>query len=382
MLKENQSGSTIIFGLLVLMVLSIILGGVFGFSNMEVKAGTVARDMSEAQYAAEAGITFLTLEDKKEKTANWSWLSVEQDFRNRDMAKANCQETYKVAIEKLVGEDQYEVFNPTNNEQLPAGKYKVTSIGKVNSAKKTLVVDLEITNAGIPFGDLSKYVIYSGNNNSIYSLNIVSSQINGKIYDYQKNKNDGVGWPFGTYKEFKEKYFNSSSVEVITEDEIKAQYIQKSGTYVNKENNRAIDATRATFVINNTVENKTLIIKGNLLIDGAANIRNCKIVVDGTVDLSPTNSGKTVVTKDCLIVASKALSMMSAGGKNDIHGSWMTFSEREQPEGISNSVLTGVLYAKGSFNITASTINYEKPSDFSDESGAGRSFVIKNKHFI
>ena len=380
-LKENQNGSTVIFGLLVLMALSILLGGIFGFSNMEVKAGVVARDASEAKYAAEAGITFLALEDKKAKMANWSWLRTLQDFRNGSVANESCQETYTVEIEKLVGENQYEPFIPADNEQLPAGNYKIKSTGKVNSAKKTLVANLKVIDSGIPFDDLSKYVIYSGNDNVIYNLDIVNSQINGEIYNYNKGTNDEVGWPFGTYNEFKEKYFNLSSSKVITKDEIRTQYVKKNSTYVNKENNRVIDATQSTFVINNTIENQTLVIEGNLFIGESANIRNCRIIVDGIVSLSPLNSGRALVTKDCLIVAGKALSIMGAGGQNDIHGKWMSFSENGVPEGVSNSVLTGVLYAKGTFNIFSSTINYEKPSDFSDENGTERSFVLSNKRF-
>ncbi|WP_177504842.1 pilus assembly PilX N-terminal domain-containing protein [Anaerosinus sp.] len=380
-LKEKQSGSTVIFGLLVLMVLSILLGGIFAFANMEVKAGVVARDASEAKYAAEAGITFLALEDKKAKMANWSWLRTLQDFRNGGVANESCQETYTVEIEKLVGENQYEPFIPVDNEQLPAGNYKIKSTGKVNSAKKKLVANLKVIDSGIPFDDLSKYVIYSGNDNVIYNLDIVNSQINGEIYNYNKGINDGVGWPFGTYNEFKEKYFNLSSSKVIAKDEIRTQYVKKNSTYVNKENNRVIDATQSTFVINNTIENQTLVIEGNLFIGESANIHNCRIIVDGIVSLSPLNSGRALVTKDCLIVAGKALSIMGAGGQNDIHGKWMSFSENGVPEGVSNSVLTGVLYAKGTFNIFSSTINYEKPSDSSDENGTGRSFVLSNKRF-
>lgn len=380
-LKENQSGSTVIFGLLVLMVLSILLGGVFGFSNLEVKVGAMERDRSEAQYAAEAGITFLVLEDKKAKEANWSWLGIAQDFRNGNIAKANCQETYRVEIEKLVGENQYEPFIATNNEQLAAGHYKIKSIGQVNAVTKTLVADLSITDSGIPFGDLSKYVIYSGNANPTYNLMIMNSQIHGEIYEYKKNHPDQVDWPFGTYNEFKTKYFNAPATAAITKDEIKGQFVKKNGSYVNKESSRVIDSTQSTFVINRTIENQTLVIEGNLFIGEAANLHNCKIIVDGTVSLSPQSSGKAVVAKDCLIVAGKALSMTDAKGQNDIHGTWMTFSEREQPEGISNSVLTGVLYAKGTFIINGSTINYEKPADSSDGDGTGRSFVIGNKHF-
>lgn len=376
-LKEKQSGSTVIFGLLVLMVLSILLGGIFAFANMEVKAGVVARDASEAKYAAEAGIAFLALEDKKAKMANWSWLRTLQDFRNGGVANESCQETYTVEIEKLVGENQYEPFIPVDNEQLPAGNYKIKSTGKVNSAKKVLVADLKVEDSGIPFDEFDKYVIYSENG----AVTNRESKIKGEIYNYEKEKKN---WPFGTYKQFKEKYFNSLSIEVITKEEIKKQYIYENGIYVNKENGRVMDHTQSTFVINNTIANQTLMIEGNLFIGEAANIHNCRIIVDGRVDLSPETSGKAVVAKDCLIVSGEALNMTGAKGQNDIHGRWISFSEYKTPkypEGISNSVLTGIIYIRAELFVVNSTINYEKPSDSSDENGTGRSFVLSNKRF-
>ena len=157
---NNQRGSVLIMGLLVLVVLGGMLAAASPMIVNEVKLNMVNRDMIDAQFTAEAGAK-AGIAAVYAKNADWTWLG-----KPKNLTTAEANKTYSV-----------EIVDASTNTAISGAPvsgttYKITSTGTVNGVSKKAVVSSLFSNAGGVFN----YGAYSSG-----AMKIVSGSLTGNI---------------------------------------------------------------------------------------------------------------------------------------------------------------------------------------------------------
>ena len=365
MLKK-ESGSTIIFGLMILMSLSIMLGGLFTFSDMQVKSGKTEYDLTQAKYAAEAGMDYFRQKNYS-KDYDWSWLGKKCSLE--DGVPFGNQKDKRNGYAVVIKDKENQDIALQAGKAIPVGEYLIQSVGMVNGYEKTLYATLTVDDG------LEKYALYIGNE-GVESNKVSDENVIGEIYIYGETGTD-LEWKFGDYADFKDNYLknNTGNITSIDDKNLKWGIVKKS----------------ETFILDGEIKDQTIIVKGSLGIRENTIIKNCKIFVDGSILVQPTSNnvlGRTSIDNKTLIVAQNNIMISNANKENGLCGTWISFVERYNPSIMNGgSKLNGVFYTKKKLQLSSdSKIIYQKPefdllAADSQNDSSGLNFKISNMYF-
>jgi cytoskeletal protein CcmA (bactofilin family) len=315
---KNQRGSATIFALVAFIFTSIMLGALLSYITNEYHFTTKTRDVIEAQCAAESGIKMALSQFKKVPKCEWGWLNRDQNFANDNNKK------YKVSI---TGPD---TSGAPPMESPDPGVYTVTSVGEVGKSTKTVTANITIN------GVLS-YALYSMKNVTMSGKVNLNGKIgaNGTVTnsgdiihgDHSAiDQNQKEHWPFSDFNTFTSK--------------------QKSGRPINS------NVKTSTDLKDQDYSNQTIIIDGDLTVDGNKNFSNVSIFVSGAI----TCSGILHFSNNCLIVSGKGMTLSgdNLGGAVYISYGDITVSGNSTMNG-------GSMYAKGDIIMNGnSTLKYSQ----------------------
>lgn len=254
----NQRGSATVLGIGIMVILLIFIAGLMPMLANEVKLGTINRDAIEAQYAAEAG-TKRAITEFDHSSPSWDWLNSDRPFVDDNTKKYNT-----IIYDKSDPTKKTITPNITSN-----GTYIIRSIGTVGKAKRTVYTEVGVTvSSNSPF----QYVGYAGGAASFEQLPAV---------------NDAA---FGVVGAFS----NAQGRNVINVAQGSIQIPSYSALTALRSPNRIVETINGDYEIpmNTTVQDKTLIINGNLT-GTNVNFKNANIFVSGSTTLSNFNMNGT-----------------------------------------------------------------------------------------
>jgi predicted outer membrane repeat protein len=308
---KNQRGSATIFALVAFIFTSIMLGALLSYITNEYHFTTKTRDVIEAQCAAESGIKMALSQFKKVPKCEWGWLNRDQNFANGN------NKNYKVII---TGPD---TSGAPPTESPDPGIYTVTSVGEVGKSTKTVTANITIGMA--PYALYSEQrITLAGDVQLDGSIGAGGAVIcNGKV-EYSEHstikQNQKEHWPFSDFNTFtsKQKSDRPINSNVKTSAELKDQ----------------------------DYSNQTIIIDGDLTVDGNKNFSNVSIFVSGAI----TCSGILNSSNNCLIVSGKGMTLSgdNLGGAVYISYGDITVSGNSTMNG-------GSIYAKGDIIMNGSS---------------------------
>lgn len=380
---KNQQGSVTAISLIAVTFFIIVLAGSMIYSQNEVNNTTKARDLSQAQFLAEAGIKRAINNFNLNEHGVWSWVDNITVPTNWQTATTYPAEQFHVKI-SLASDTTNQAIVPSTP---PANTtYLVTATGRCNGIQKTMSalvsVNLGGSNGNSP---MFNYGIFSSGNITLYgndditadfgangSWSDTSAKVNG---DYTitstsatnttkwKQLDKTISWPFVDFSQAASTY-NNPNRPILTKTD------SSGNTIVVNNMTDMLAASKST----QTLEGRTIIIDGNLYIDDNAmkglkslQLKNVNIFVNGEFGINTTK--QIDVTSDCLIVAKDRIFLHG----NNIGGAmYVGYSDIEI---FDSNLDSGAFYAKNNITIANSKIKQSLKAvtnnGFSAGSGAG-----------
>ena len=362
---KNQQGSVTAISLIAVTFFIIVLAGSMIYSQNEVNNTTKARDLSQAQFLAEAGIKRAINNFNLNEHGVWSWVDNITVPTNWQTATTYPAEQFHVKI-SLASDTTNQAIVPSTP---PANTtYLVTATGRCNGIQKTMSalvsVNLGGSNGNSP---MFKYGIFSSGNITLYGIDDIIANLgaNGSWSDTTAKVNGGytitstsatnttkwkqldktISWPFVDFSQAASTY-NNPNRPILTKTD------SSGNTIVVNNMTDMLAASKST----QTLEGRTIIIDGNLYIDDNAmkglnslQLKNVNIFVNGEFGINTTK--QINVTSDCLIVAKDRIFLHG----NNIGGAmYVGYSDIEIFDSNLNS---GAFYAKNNITISNSNIN-------------------------
>ena len=354
---KNQQGSVTAISLIAVTFFIIVLAGSMIYSQNEVNNTTKARDLSQAQFLAEAGIKRAINNFNLNEHGVWSWVDNITVPTNWQTATTYPAEQFHVKI-SLASDTTNQAIVPSTP---PANTtYLVTATGRCNGIQKTMSalvsVNLGGSNGNSP---MFKYGIFSSGNITLYGIDDIianlgangswsdtTAKVNGD-YDITstsatnttkwKQLDKTISWPFVDFSQAASTY-NNPNRPILTKTD------SSGNTIVVNNMTDMLAASKST----QTLEGRTIIIDGNLYIDDNAmkglnslQLKNVNIFVNGEFGINTTK--QINVTSDCLIVAKDRIFLHG----NNIGGAmYVGYSDIEI---FDSNLDSGAFYAK---NIT------------------------------
>ena len=380
---KNQQGSVTAISLIAVTFFIIVLAGSMIYSQNEVNNTTKARDLSQAQFLAEAGIKRAINNFNLNEHGVWSWVDNITVPTNWQTATTYPAEQFHVKI-SLASDTTNQAIVPSTP---PANTtYLVTATGRCNGIQKTMSalvsVNLGGSNGNSP---MFNYGIFSSGNITLYGNDTInadfgangswsdtSAKVNG---DYTitstsatnttkwKQLDKTISWPFVDFSQAASTY-NNPNRPILTKTD------SSGNTIVVNNMTDMLAASKST----QTLEGRTIIIDGNLYIDDNAmkglkslQLKNVNIFVNGEFGINTTK--QIDVTSDCLIVAKDRIFLHG----NNIGGAmYVGYSDIEI---FDSNLDSGAIYAKNNITIANSKIKQSLKAvtnnGFSAGSGAG-----------
>lgn len=165
--NSKSSGSVMVLGLFLLLILSGLLAAVSPMIINELKFSTINRDAIEAQFAAEAGAK-VALEALYKASTSWSWVGKETTFVAGDTTK-----NYKVTLAPGVTEGV---------EPAAHTVFTITSVGTVRNMKRTVTV-----RAKTALNSMLNYAVFSEKDITINTGTITGSIASNTTLTINKN---------------------------------------------------------------------------------------------------------------------------------------------------------------------------------------------------
>ena len=387
---KNQQGSVTAISLIAVTFFIIVLAGSMIYSQNEVNNTTKARDLSQAQFLAEAGIKRAINNFNLNEHGVWSWVDNITVPTNWQTATTYPAEQFHVKI-SLASDTTNQAIVPSTP---PANTtYLVTATGRCNGIQKTMSalvsVNLGGSNGNSP---MFNYGIFSSGNITLFGNNNINADLgaNGRWSDTTAKVNGGytitstsatnttkwkqldktISWPFVDFSQAASTY-NNPNRPILTKTD------SSGNTIVVNNMTDMLAASKST----QTLEGRTIIIDGNLYIDDTAmknlnslQLKNVNIFVNGEFGINTTK--QVNVNTDCLIVAKDRIFLHG----NNIGGAmYVGYSDIEIFESNLNS---GAIYAKNNITISNSNINQSLKTvtnnGFSAGSGTATGVTVSN----
>ena len=361
---KNQQGSVTAISLIAVTFFIIVLAGSMIYSQNEVNNTTKARDLSQAQFLAEAGIKRAINNFNLNEHGVWSWVDNITVPTNWQTATTYPAEQFHVKI-SLASDTTNQAIVPSTP---PANTtYLVTATGRCNGIQKTMSalvsVNLGGSNGNSP---MFKYGIFSSGNITLYGNDTINADLgaNGRWSDTTAKVNGGytitstsatnttkwkqldktISWPFVDFSQAASTY-NNPNRPILTKTD------SSGNTIVVNNMTDMLAASKST----QTLEGRTIIIDGNLYIDDNAmkdlnslQLKNVNIFVNGEFGINTTK--QINVNSDCLIVAKDRIFLHG----NNIGGAmYVGYSDIEI---FDSNLDSGAFYAKNNITIANSKI--------------------------
>ena len=362
---KNQQGSVTAISLIAVTFFIIVLAGSMIYSQNEVNNTTKVRDLSQAQFLAEAGIKRAINNFNLNEHGVWSWVDNITVPTNWQTATTYPAEQFHVKI-SLASDTTNQAIVPSTPPKNDI--YLVTATGRCNGIQKTMSalvsVNLGGSNGNSP---MFNYGIFSSGNITLFGNNNINADLgaNGRWSDTTAKVNGGytitstsatnttkwkqldktISWPFVDFSQAASTY-NNPNRPILTKTD------SSGNTIVVNNMTDMLAASKST----QTLEGRTIIIDGNLYIDDNAmkdlnslQLKNVNIFVNGEFGINTTK--QINVTSDCLIVAKDRIFLHG----NNIGGAmYVGYSDIQ----IFDSNLNGgAFYAKDNITISNSNIN-------------------------
>ena len=362
---KNQQGSVTAISLIAVTFFIIVLAGSMIYSQNEVNNTTKARDLSQAQFLAEAGIKRAINNFNLNEHGVWSWVDNITVPTNWQTATTYPAEQFHVKI-SLASDTTNQAIVPSTP---PANTtYLVTATGRCNGIQKTMSalvsVNLGGSNGNSP---MFNYGIFSSGNITLFGNDTINADFgaNGSWSDTAAKVNGGytitstsatnttkwkqldktISWPFVDFSQAASTY-NNPNRPILTKTD------SSGNTIVVNNMTDMLAASKST----QTLEGRTIIIDGNLYIDDNAmkdlnslQLKNVNIFVNGEFGINTTK--QINVNSDCLIVAKDRIFLHG----NNIGGAmYVGYSDIEIF--YSTNLDNGAFYAKNNITIANSTI--------------------------
>ena len=387
---KNQNGMVTAISLIAVTFFIIVLAGSMIYSQNEVNNTTKARDLSQAQFLAEAGIKRAINNFNLNEHGVWSWVDNITVPTNWQTATTYPAEQFHVKI-SLASDTTNQAIVPSTP---PANTtYLVTATGRCNGIQKTMSalvsVNLGGSNGNSP---MFNYGIFSSGNITLFGNDTINADFgaNGSWSDTTAKVNGGytitstsatnttkwkqldktISWPFVDFSQAASTY-NNPNRPILTKTD------SSGNTIVVNNMTDMLAASKST----QTLEGRTIIIDGNLYIDDNAmkglkslQLKNVNIFVNGEFGI---NTKKQIdVTSDCLIVAKDRIFLHG----NNIGGAmYVGYSDIQIFDSNLNS---GAFYAKNNITISNSNINQSLKTvtnnGFSAGSGTATGVTVSN----
>ena len=387
---KNQQGSVTAISLIAVTFFIIVLAGSMIYSQNEVNNTTKARDLSQAQFLAEAGIKRALANFNLNQNGVWNWVDNTTTPTNWQTATTYPAEQFHVKI-SLDSDTTNQAIVPSTPPKNDI--YLVTATGRCNGIQKTMSalvrVNLGGSNGNSPifnYSPMFKYGIFSSGNITLLGNDTINADFgaNGSWYDTAAKVNGGytitstsatnttkwkqldktISWPFVDFSQAASTY-NNPNRPILTKTD------SSGNTIVVNNMTDMLAASKST----QTLEGRTIIIDGNLYIDDNAmkglnslQLKNVNIFVNGEFGINTTK--QIDVTSDCLIVAKDRIFLHG----NNIGGAmYVGYSDIEIFD--STNLDNGAFYAKNNITIANSKIKQSLKAvtnnGFSAGSGAG-----------
>ena len=387
---KNQQGSVTAISLIAVTFFIIVLAGSMIYSQNEVNNTTKARDLSQAQFLAEAGIKRAINNFNLNEHGVWSWVDNITVPTNWQTATTYPAEQFHVKI-SLASDTTNQAIVPSTPPKNDI--YLVTATGRCNGIQKTMSalvsVNLGGSNGNSP---MFNYGIFSSGNITLFGNDTINADFgaNGSWSDTTAKVNGGytitstsatnttkwkqldktISWPFVDFSQAASTY-NNPNRPILTKTD------SAGNTIVVNNMTDMLAASKST----QTLEGRTIIIDGNLYIDDNAmkdlnslQLKNVNIFVNGEFGI---NTKKQInVNSDCLIVAKDRIFLRG----NNIGGAmYVGYSDIQ----IFDSNLNGgAFYAKDNITISNSNINQSLKTvtnnGFSAGSGTATGVTVSN----
>ena len=387
---KNQQGSVTAISLIAVTFFIIVLAGSMIYSQNEVNNTTKARDLSQAQFLAEAGIKRALANFNLNQNGVWNWVDNTTTPTNWQTATTYPAEQFHVKI-SLDSDTTNQAIVPSTPPKNDI--YLVTATGRCNGIQKTMSalvsVNLGGSNGNSP---IFNYGIFSSGNITLFGNDTINADFgaNGSWYDTAAKVNGGytitstsatnttkwkqldktISWPFVDFSQAASTY-NNPNRPILTKTD------SAGNTIVVNNMTDMLAASKST----QTLEGRTIIIDGNLYIDDNAmkdlnslQLKNVNIFVNGEFGINTTK--QIDVNSDCLIVAKDRIFLHG----NNIGGAmYVGYSDIE----IFDSNLNGgAFYAKNNMTIANSNINQSLKTvtnnGFSAGSGTATGVTVSN----
>ena len=387
---KNQQGSVTAISLIAVTFFIIVLAGSMIYSQNEVNNTTKARDLSQAQFLAEAGIKRAINNFNLNEHGVWSWVDNITVPTNWQTATTYPAEQFHVKI-SLDSDTTNQAIVPSTPPKNDI--YLVTATGRCNGIQKTMSalvsVNLGGSNGNSP---MFNYGIFSSGNITLYGKDNINADFgaNGSWSDTTAKVNGGytitstsatnttkwkqldktISWPFVDFSQAASTY-NNPNRPILTKTD------SSGNTIVVNNMTDMLAASKST----QTLEGRTIIIDGNLYIDDNAmkglnslQLKNVNIFVNGEFGINTTK--QINVTSDCLIVAKDRIFLHG----NNIGGAmYVGYSDIQIFDSNLNS---GAFYAKNNITISNSNINQSLKTvtnnGFSAGSGTATGVTVSN----
>lgn len=387
---KNQQGSVTAISLIAVTFFIIVLAGSMIYSQNEVNNTTKARDLSQAQFLAEAGIKRAINNFNLNEHGVWSWVDNITVPTNWQTATTYPAEQFHVKI-SLASDTTNQAIVPSTP---PANTtYLVTATGRCNGIQKTMSalvsVNLGGSNGNSP---MFNYGIFSSGNITLYGNDTINADFgaNGSWSDTTAKVNGDytitstsatnttkwkqldktISWPFVDFSQAASTY-NNPNRPILTKTD------SSGNTIVVNNMTDMLAASKST----QTLEGRTIIIDGNLYIDDNAmkglnslQLKNVNIFVNGEFGINTTK--QINVTSDCLIVAKDRIFLHG----NNIGGAmYVGYSDIEI---FDSNLDSGAIYAKNNITIANSKIKQSLKAvtnnGFSAGSGTATGVTVSN----
>ena len=388
---KNQQGSVTAISLIAVTFFIIVLAGSMIYSQNEVNNTTKARDLSQAQFLAEAGIKRALANFNLNQNGVWNWVDNTTTPTNWQTATTYPAEQFHVKI-SLASDTTNQAIVPSTP---PANTtYLVTATGRCNGIQKTMSalvsVNLGGSNGNSP---MFNYGIFSSGNITLLGNDTINADFgaNGSWSDTTAKVNGGytitstsatnttkwkqldktISWPFVDFSQAASTY-NNPNRPILTKTD------SAGNTIVVNNMTDMLAASKST----QTLEGRTIIIDGNLYIGDNAmkglnslQLKNVNIFVNGEFGINTTK--QINVTSDCLIVAKDRIFLHG----NNIGGAmYVGYSDIEIFD--STKLDNGAFYAKNNITIANSTIKQSLKTvtnnGFSAGSGTATGVTVSN----
>ena len=363
---KNQNGMVTAISLIALSFFIIVLAGSMIYSENEVNNTTKARDMSQAQFLAEAGIKRAIANFNLNQNGVWNWVDNTTTPTNWQTATNTSTEQYHVKI-SLSSDVTNQAIVPTIP---PANStYLVTSVGRCNGIQKTMSALVSVNLSNSLNSEMFKYGIFGGTGVELYGSDTIKAdfgsngywsasgaKVNG-TYTITSNTSttsqnwtklpQNITWPFGSITDLENKLQNPARPLLTKADPLNPT--------------QQISVSTAADLIpilqkNPNLENCTIILTSSFGMDDNfmsqiqnVQFKNVSLFVNGDFIL---NTKKQVnVNDNCLIVATGKIYLT---GNNVGGGVYVSYGDFDIHSANMNA---GAFYAQNTVRIWDSNIS-------------------------